>query len=210
MPYFKPAIDPLSYQSQWEEPDEVDQEKRMRTYIALLSATSWNETKPILAGIHDKFYFALAINDMPELYRFKASTLLNPWRAKAVNEIITMIQPNKTKYDPKSVFPIVATDEFTKTLPAQAQRCYICNIRFNVYQNIIWKSCGEHTMHSYCLRELLTANELPLVGPCGCNTAGYNQWQYEMPDTDIREKKSMIRHYGWDSRKKLSEPCYRP
>ena len=78
----------LDAEAQWEAPEEVDEEKRMRNYITLLSATSWSETKHILSGIHDKFYLALAFNDMPELYRYKAVNLLNAWRAKAINEII--------------------------------------------------------------------------------------------------------------------------
>ncbi|KAF5722154.1 hypothetical protein FMUND_3128 [Fusarium mundagurra] len=61
--------------AQWEEPkkwEEVDEEKRMKNYVSLMSATSWGEAKIKLSGIGNIFHFALAINDMPELYRFKA------------------------------------------------------------------------------------------------------------------------------------------
>lgn len=197
----------LDAQAQWEEPEEVNEEKRMRNYITLLSATSWSETKSILSGIGDNFYLALAINDMPEIYRYKAVNLMNAWRGKAVREIIIMIQSNRAKYDPKSVFPIVATHDFLETLPDQAQTCYTCGIGFSGYENIIWKSCGKHTLHSYCLRELLQANELPLVGPCGCTSPGHSI--REMPDPETREKKSMFRHCGWDKWEKLSRPRYR-
>ncbi|KAF4455622.1 hypothetical protein F53441_2091 [Fusarium austroafricanum] len=91
----------LDAQAQWAEPEEVSEEERMNNYISLLSATSWSETKPILSGIPDKFYLALAINDMPEIYRFKAVDLMNAWYAKAVKDVITMIQSNRSKYDPK-------------------------------------------------------------------------------------------------------------
>ncbi|KAF4455693.1 hypothetical protein F53441_2036 [Fusarium austroafricanum] len=60
---------------QWKEPKkwkEVDEEKRMRNYVSLMSTTSWDEARTTLTGIGDTFHFALAINDMPELYRFKA------------------------------------------------------------------------------------------------------------------------------------------
>lgn len=142
---------------------------------------------------------------MPEIYRFKAVNLMNAWHAKAINEIITMIQSNSAKYDPKSVFPIVATNEFIKTLPDQVQYCYTCNIRYKEYEKIIWKSCGKHTIYSYCLKNLMLANELPLVGPCGC-TSPDQSW--EMPGFETRQKKSMWRHFGWNMREKLSSPRY--
>ncbi|KAM5349217.1 hypothetical protein ACJZ2D_017199 [Fusarium nematophilum] len=197
-------------QTRWEEPNEVDQERRMRTYIELRSATSWDETKSILASIRDIFYFGLAVNDIPEVYRDRTVSHLNAWRAKAITEIITMIQLNKHKYDPDSVFPIVATEEFKKTLPAEAERCVVCYTAFETlgYETIIWKACGKHVMHSYCLRDLLEANENPIYGPCGCNTAGYEDWELKMPSTGCRKKKSMIRHYGAHHWKKLSRPIY--
>lgn len=189
----------LDVQARWEEPGEVNEEKRMRNFITLLSAASWGETRSILRDIGrgDKFYLALAINDMPEIYRYQAVNSLNAWRAKGIREIISTIQSKRVKYDPKSVFPIVVTHDFLKTLPDQARKCYACRIGFEDYENIIWKSCGKHTLHSYCLRELLQANELPLVGPCGCTSPKHSS--QEMPDPDTREKKSMLRHYGWNS-----------
>jgi hypothetical protein len=86
----------------------------------LRSATLWDETKSILASIRDIFYFGLAVNDLPDVYRYRIIKYLNAWRAKAITEIITMIQLNKNKYDPNSVFPIVATEEFKETLPDEA------------------------------------------------------------------------------------------
>ncbi|KAM5350864.1 hypothetical protein ACJZ2D_017170 [Fusarium nematophilum] len=192
----------------WEEPNIVDQEQRMRVYIDLLSATSWAETKSIIGNIHDVFYVGVAIHDMPELYRYRAINHLNAWREKTINRIITVIQCNKDKYDPDSIFPIVATDEFMETLPDRARQCCVCFTSFNLYENIIWKACGKHTLHSYCLRSLLEANELPLFGPCGCYTAGYDNWRLKMPDTGIRRKKSMIKHFGWNQYEKRSGPVY--
>ncbi|KAJ0137454.1 Uncharacterized protein HZ326_19574 [Fusarium oxysporum f. sp. albedinis] len=195
--------------AQWKEPKkwkEVDEEKRMKNYVSLMSITSWDEARTTLTGIGDTFHFALAINDMPELYRFKAVSLLNFGLDIAVGEIITMIQCNRIKYDPKSMFPIVVTDGFLDTLPKQAYSCYICYQLFHNYENIIWKSCGKHAMHSYCLRDLLQANELPLVGPCECIKSSCGPWP--MPTSETRKKRSMILHHGWNLRGKLLRPRY--
>lgn len=146
----------------------------------------------------NKFYFTLAINDTPEIFRHTAIHQLDPYNTLAIKEIIKIIHLDNSKYDPNSVFPIVSTKEFIQSLPDSARDCNICRAPFKDFEDIIWKSCKKHVLHTYCLRQLLEANEVPIYGPCGCNTAGYGfSWRSKMPGLTLRNKKAMLVYDSW-------------
>ncbi|KAH8786028.1 hypothetical protein F5883DRAFT_636918 [Diaporthe sp. PMI_573] len=81
---------------EWVEPKEIDQQKRMKNYMAILSADSWTQARKILLSRSERFYFALAINDMPESYRIKTIVYLREFYSGTVSKIIAAIQLNRS------------------------------------------------------------------------------------------------------------------
>lgn len=75
-------------------------------------------------------YRDFAINDMAEVYRSAAMSMVAG--EPEINGIITMVQSNTDKYDPNSVFPIVATARFMESLPDQAQQCNECEYTLRI------------------------------------------------------------------------------
>ncbi|KAF2181301.1 hypothetical protein K469DRAFT_692169 [Zopfia rhizophila CBS 207.26] len=167
----------------WNEPEEIDQWKRMQTYIALLSKKEWNSIYEVILTMDDLFDIALTINDMPEYFREKLLSRMKYHIYHTVVDYITEIQMNKGKFDPNSLFPVVATPQFLETLPKPMRRCNVCYQGFSGGKDIIQKYCGRHALHRHCLMRQMERNDLPLHGPCDCNTAGYGPsgWRKEMP-----------------------------
>lgn len=86
----------------------------------------------------------MAINDIQEEFRPKALERLEQLGSLYLRivSIISQIQIDKRWYDPKGLFPCVATDEFLDTSPPPARKCNICNERLKEGYDII-KGCGE-------------------------------------------------------------------
>lgn len=167
----------------------------------MLYSVSWEDAFEKLRKIRGRYYIAFAINDMPEAFRMKVIKQFKYEHSITVENILTNIQIYRKKYDAKSVFPVVATDAFLRTLPASAQRCNFCSRRFQILEDMHWKYCKKHAIHSRCLRNLWLSHENPLYGPCDCNTEGYgldSKWKREMPDSKTRrEKEVKIKTPDW-------------
>jgi hypothetical protein len=166
--------EPKWKQPEWKEPQEIDQEKRMQTFLSLLSKKKWKSIcKALNETSYDKFNLALTINDMPERFRNRAFEQLGCHWYHIVMDYISEVQMNKDKFDPNSGFPAAATPQFLETLPKSMQRCNVCYCGFETGEDIIQKSCGKHVLHRNCLMQLMELDELPIHGLCDCNTAGH-------------------------------------
>jgi hypothetical protein len=154
--------------------DDIDVKSRLQLYDNLRRCQNWGEYCEILNAIprEYKFVLALAINDAPEELRLRALRELEFSRGVHYSRIvheITEIQMKKSKFDPQSLFPPVATNEFVASLPTSAQTCSLCGGPFKVGYNMIPKWCGNHIMHERCAhRRVIERGEMPLWGPCDC------------------------------------------
>jgi hypothetical protein len=117
---------------------------------------SWSSCCEVLNEIpkNNEHVPAIAINDMHEEFRLKALQRLEQLGSLylGIVSIISQIQMDKRRYDPKGLFPCIATDEFLDTLPSPAPKCNICNEQFKEGHDIIKKGCGEHGLHSECFK----------------------------------------------------------
>jgi hypothetical protein len=116
---------------------------------------------------HDVRLLALAINDMGRR-REKALGQLDPELYDAVINIISEIQIDKTKYDPQSLFPVVATNQFLESLLVPKRSCYLCHQKFTEGYDIHWKYCGKHGMCDDCIQNCDQHAGNPLLGLCDC------------------------------------------
>lgn len=120
----------------------------------------------------DEQLLPLVLNDLPEWARLKAFDQLqsdNKMHQKIIEDI-SNFQKERSRYDPKSLFPCVSTPSFLNTLPSPARLCYICAKVFTSGASIIWKPCGRHTLHEECLRTHINDLHTPLFGLCGCTS----------------------------------------
>jgi hypothetical protein len=87
----------LGLEISWQEPNPIDNKKRMKIYISMLCSVSWKDAFQRLREIEGKHYIALAINDMPEVFRMKAVRQLKSGHSITVENILTTIQMYRTK-----------------------------------------------------------------------------------------------------------------
>jgi hypothetical protein len=144
------------------------QKSRMELYVRLLDCQTWESYCRILNTIpkNDEFTIALALNDSAEWARLMALNQLEAQLYSRIIENISEIQMDKNRFDPKFLFPCVATNKFMETLPSSVRKCNICDKCFEEGSDIIWKFCGSHSLHNKCLRE--SFDQMPLIGTCDC------------------------------------------
>jgi len=146
------------------------QRDRMELYIHIRACRTWNSYCRVLNSIPKKneFTIALALNDSAEWARLRALSQLDAQLYSRIIKTVSEIQMDKNRFDPKSLFPCVATTNFMETLPPSARKCNICRKHIQEGFDIVWKFCGNHTLHNKCFRESVDRLEMPLIGVCDC------------------------------------------
>jgi hypothetical protein len=144
------------------------QKDRMELYERLRACRTWEPYCQLLNAIPKthEFTIALALNDSAEWARLRALSQLDAQLHSKIINIISEIQMDKSRYDPNSLFPCVATKDFMKALPSSAHTCNICRQDFLEGFDIVWKFCGSHSLHQKCFRE--NVDQMPLMGVCNC------------------------------------------
>ena len=151
----------------------LNQKHRMSIYKSLHTFKTWNECCETLKLIPNENIrmMALAVTDLPEWSRLAALRELREkhHQYREIIKSISELQINKRWNDPGSLFASCFTQEYSNTLLSSARQCYHCNQAFEEGATMVWKSCGKHTMHKKCLKELFEDKSYePLVGDCPC------------------------------------------
>ena len=152
----------------------IDLKSRMELFLILKACKEWKYYSPILNISHKigEVALALALNDSPEPLRLRALEKLNPDELSQMSSLISEIQLDKARFDPKSIFPSVITGQVINKLPKDVDgdkaSCLICHRDFIPFSDVIWKGCGNHIMHPRCFRKRVSEGEIPLIGPCAC------------------------------------------
>lgn len=122
-----------------------------------VSDTHWTEL--VEANAEGPLSLALTVNDLPERIRLETlNKMVTSLKVELLN-LISDIQLNKDKYDPRSLYPLVATRKFMATLPPSAQECVICGEVFRDGYDVCWRSCGEHTVHFECYKSSINRDQ---------------------------------------------------
>jgi len=148
----------------------------METFQMLQKCKIFNDCLSILNDVYKEdgeLRLALALNDCKERYRRDALKKLDPEMRLRIVRLISNVQLDKARFDPRSLFPSVITEEIINTLVADKKlkekpSCEICHDTFNECADIIWKNCGRHLMHLECFKFRKGFGEMPLIGPCAC------------------------------------------
>lgn len=155
----------------WQDEDDFffNQKARMAIYQILQTCETWNDYHPYLnmAYKESTLILALALIDSPEELRLKALNVLNDDIRSLIINLISRIQEDKDRFDPKGVFPTVITRELVG-MNLSAISCNICNGGFVEGNDVVLKNCGNHLLHLKCFRDSVTDGEMPLLGPCEC------------------------------------------
>jgi hypothetical protein len=95
-----------------------NQKDRMELYIHLRACRTWESYCRVLNAIPktDEFTIALALNDSAEWARLRALSQLDARLYSRIIKNVSEIQMDKDRFDPKSLFPCVATKNFMETL----------------------------------------------------------------------------------------------
>jgi hypothetical protein len=144
-------------------------EDKMALYTNLARCQTWDSCCQVLNKISEmgEHVLALGIIYAHEEFRLRALKQLGSLSLRIVH-VMSQIQIDKTRHDPKGLFPCIATNEFLDTLPLPLRKCNICNERFEQGYDFVKKGCGAHGMHRQCLMESLMRGNQPLWGLCGC------------------------------------------
>ncbi|KJZ67975.1 hypothetical protein HIM_09843 [Hirsutella minnesotensis 3608] len=152
--------------------EEIQSEERMRTFMSLRGKKTWISIKEELNERRSTTNMAQLINDMREDFRKEALRQLDDNRI-SIDEDWECLQQSRLANGPDEVFPLVATRWLLSSLPDSMTKCNVCGDAFMRGDDIIRKACGKHALHRFCLTSRLNENEVPLYGPCGCNSGGY-------------------------------------
>lgn len=149
-----------AFEREWY-PPSADVNSEILKYRAIFMSIvnrleTWEDCLPLLNDAAVSYSkLAVLINDLPEELRLEALDRVRENGSEAYSAVIdniTLLQADENPWDPGSLFPRVATDEFLRSLPASARRCLLCDGEFKEGRDIIMKNCGRHSMHHECLR----------------------------------------------------------
>lgn len=144
------------------------QKSRKGRYLRLLAYQDLSEAcraELSVANSESRIPLALAFIDLAENVRLEALRLLGAALRLELFNYISEIQISKDKFNPKSLFPCVATKDFIGTLPFSARNCSICEDEFQDGYDVIWNGCGKHTFHFACYQISIDQKQRPL---CDC------------------------------------------
>ncbi|KAB2099616.1 hypothetical protein AG0111_0g12056 [Alternaria gaisen] len=111
---------------------------------------------------------AFALNDAKEDHRRQLLRMLPRTTISQIVDILANAYMDRSRYDPKSLFPNVALSKVLQTLPHDERMCNICKREFDEFEDMIPKGCGKHSFHKGCLAKQLDGDELPFFAVCEC------------------------------------------
>ena len=111
---------------------------------------------------------AFALNDAKEGHRRELLGMLPKTLSSQIVDILANAYMDRSRYDPKSLFPNIALSKVLQTLPPDERMCNICKRDFEEFQDMIPKGCGKHSLHKECLAKQLNGDELPFFAICSC------------------------------------------
>ncbi|KAJ3454360.1 hypothetical protein MRS44_018254 [Fusarium solani] len=165
-------------------PKVLNYKNRVKIYQILQKCTDLDDFYNILNEAHKSGEMTLAqvLHVSPPTMRFKALEQLKPEWGKRLIRMITDIEHEKEHEDPRCLLPTVVTELFLDTLSISNANmrgkdilCVICNRGFcekNVekvdIEEVIWKDCGNHLMHTECFRSKVRKGGMPHAGLCPC------------------------------------------
>ncbi|KAH8726702.1 hypothetical protein GQ44DRAFT_705361 [Phaeosphaeriaceae sp. PMI808] len=83
-------------------------------------------------------------------------------------DILANAYMDRSRYDPKFLFPNIALSKILQALSQDERMCNICKKEFEEFQDMIPKGCGKHSFHKGCLTKQLNSDELPFFAMCPC------------------------------------------
>lgn len=149
--------------------DEIQPEQRMRTYISFLSKRTWVSVRDELNERRKDTNMAQMMNDMRQRFRIPALEQLAQ-KHISIDKDWEQLQRDRFRNDPDEVFPLVATRWLLESLPDSMTKCNVCGDDFIRGEDIIKTACGKHSLHLFCLTAQLNEGEVPLYGPCDCDS----------------------------------------
>jgi hypothetical protein len=111
---------------------------------------------------------AFALNDAKEGHRRELVGMLPKTLSSQIVDILANAYMDRSRYDPKSLFPNIALSKVLQTLPHDERICNICKREFEEFQDMIPKGCGKHSLHKGCLAKQLDGDESPFYAMCSC------------------------------------------
>lgn len=111
---------------------------------------------------------AFALNDAKEGHRRELLGMLPKTLSSQIVDILANAYMDRSRYDPKSLFPNIALSKVLQTLPPDERMCNICKRDFEEFQDMIPKGCGKHSLHKGCLAKELDGDESPFFAMCPC------------------------------------------
>jgi hypothetical protein len=114
---------------------------------------------------------AFAINDAKEEHRLQLLDQIPPNLSTQISEILANAYMDKRRYDPKSLFPSIASPKLMQVLPLDERVCNICKSEFEKLRDMLPKGCGKHSFHKDCLIKELQSGKVPFFALCECLAA---------------------------------------
>jgi hypothetical protein len=111
---------------------------------------------------------AFALNDAKEGHRRELLGMLPKTLSSQIVNILADAYMDRSRYDPKSLFPNIALSKVLQRLPHDERMCNICKKDFEEFQDMIPKGCGKHSLHKGCLAKQLDGDESPFFAMCPC------------------------------------------
>ncbi|KAM5526511.1 hypothetical protein FOXYSP1_21079 [Fusarium oxysporum f. sp. phaseoli] len=151
---------------------------RVRVYHRLLEIDIDEKLCNALNVVYasDITILATTIHDSPQHIRLWALQQLDEKFRRTIIELMSDIERQKEKNDPKSALPTIMTDSLARERVVGTGTCVVCEDGFCSenkkspvdVEDVVWKDCGAHLMHLECFRRQVLEGKMPLKGLCTC------------------------------------------
>ena len=124
----------------------------------------------LLAWSERRFAFSIMLHDMPVEVRLRVLDFLPfSWYGEIL-WYFYYIDKNRSLHDPKGYFSTTMTGRALGIYPNGSKKnCYVCEEPFKEEgEDIVWKECKVHLMHTKCFQGEVLKDRNPLWGHCSC------------------------------------------